>query len=64
MIKYENDCCGCAVPGYPCRGPNCPLQNVAHYYCDHCGEEMSPDEVYKLDDDMLCESCLLDRCRM
>lgn len=22
MITYENECCGCSVPAYPCMGGN------------------------------------------
>lgn len=36
MIKYENHCCGCAVPAYPCIGSSCPNVNVPVYYCDVC----------------------------
>lgn len=58
-IRYENDCCGCAVPAYPCLGESCPLQHQKHYYCDNCHEEA--DKLYRLDGDELCESCMLGR---
>ena len=61
MIKIENHCCDCAVPGYPCRGESCPLRRVKVRYCDHCGEEL--DEVYEVDDEELCEECLKDKFR-
>lgn len=60
MKRIENDCCGCAVPGYPCLGKYCPLTHTPHYYCDECGEEIDPDCLYRVDDDDLCEECLKD----
>lgn len=39
MIRYENHCCDCAVPGYPCIGNSCPYVNVPVYYCDHCDDD-------------------------
>lgn len=60
MISIENDCCGCAVPAYPCLGESCPLRHQKHYYCDDCGDET--DKLYRLDDgEELCESCVLER---
>ena len=57
MIKYENECCGCAVPGYPCMGSACPNRNVPHMYCDRCGEEF--EKLYKFDGEEICAECLL-----
>lgn len=54
MIKIENDCVGC---GMPCLGVSCPNRKVPHLYCDKCKEEV--DELYKYDDEQLCEECLL-----
>lgn len=59
MIKYENRCCGCAVPGYPCMGSSCPLRRVPVYYCDKCGREI--DEVHEVDGEELCEDCAEER---
>ena len=39
MIKRENHCCSCAVPGYPCLGGSCPYVNVSVYYCDDCDSD-------------------------
>lgn len=64
MVKVENDCCGCAVPGYPCRGESCSLRHVKHYYCDDCGNEIDIeyDNLYQYSDkEQLCEECLLAR---
>lgn len=57
MLKYENQCCSCAVPAYPCRVASCPNRNVPVYYCDKCKEEIS-DDVYEVDGAELCEDCL------
>lgn len=56
MKRYENQCCDCAVPSYPCLGSSCPLTKVPVYYCDHCDEEL--DEIYEVDGEELCEDCL------
>jgi hypothetical protein len=61
MIEYENRCCGCATPGYPCLGSACDLRRVPVYYCDGCGIELDEDEIYEVDDDDLCEECLKER---
>lgn len=56
-IVYEDECCQCAVPGYPCAGKH---KRVQHYYCDgECEEEFSPSELYDFDGDMLCIDCLV-----
>ena len=61
MIRIENHCCDCAVPGYPCRGSACPLTHVKVHYCDHCDVEM--DEIFDVDGEELCEECLKDMFR-
>lgn len=58
MVKYENDCCGCATESYPCLGDGCPNRHVPYYYCDKCGEEIPDDEIYEVDGEDLCEYCL------
>ena len=62
MIRYENHCCDCAVPGYPCLGSSCPNRNVPVYYCDRCGDEIDGD-IYDADGEELCEDCLKDMFR-
>jgi hypothetical protein len=57
MLKIENHCCDCAVPGYPCRGPLCSYRNVEVYYCDVCREEIIGD-IYEVEDKNYCEYCL------
>ena len=61
MVRYEDHCCDCAVPGYPCRGSSCPYRNVPVYYCDDCGDEI--EDVYDVDGEELCEECLKDMFR-
>ena len=58
MVKITNECCDCAVPGYPCLGDACPNRHVKHYICDHCKEEF--DRLYIFNDEELCQNCLED----
>lgn len=62
MVKYENECCDCAVPAYPCMGESCPNRNVPHYYCDECGEE--PYDLYEFDGQQLCIDCIKKRLKV
>ena len=55
MIKYEDECRGCAVPGYPCLGSSCPNRRVPHYYCDKCKSE---EQLYHFDGKELCLDCI------
>lgn len=59
MVKYENECVGCSSQGLPCLGDACRNRNVPHYYCDNCGEECDPDDLYDDNGSMICEDCLL-----
>lgn len=61
MVRYENHCCDCAVPGYPCMGASCPLLKVEVHYCDHCEEEL--EDIYDVDGEELCEECLKEKFR-
>ena len=56
MIVYENECCGCAVPGYPCMGSTCPNRNVKYYVCDECRDYI--DKLYYYEGRELCLSCI------
>lgn len=56
-IRYEDECCGCAVPAYPCMGDACPNRNVPHLYCDKCKEDV--EELYSTEDGDLCAECVL-----
>ena len=53
MIKYENQCCSCAAPGYPCMGSSCPYINVPVYYCDKCNIEFHAE--YDIEGEHYCE---------
>lgn len=59
MIKIRNDCCGCAVPAYPCLGDSCPLRHQKHYYCDSCGDEVQ-ELYYGISGKELCAECALE----
>ena len=61
MIRIQNDCCSCAVPGYPCIGERCELLHAKHYFCDECGDEVYPGELYWFDGEQLCISCIESR---
>lgn len=56
MIRYKNECCDCAVAGYPCLGNRCPNQSVPHCYCDMCGQEIY-DEPHNECGMDICEQC-------
>lgn len=60
MIKIENECCNCAVPGYPCRGDLCPLQRVVRIYCDKCRAEITGEKFYRYNEHEYCSDCTLD----
>jgi hypothetical protein len=58
MVTYENQCCGCAVPAYPCRGDSCDLRHVRVLTCDKCGAEV--DKLYIYGSQELCAECVLE----
>lgn len=62
MKKIENQCVGCP-PNMGCMGSACPNRNVEIVICDICGEEIDLDDLYEVDGEDLCESCLKDRFR-
>ena len=55
MIRYENHCCDCAVPGYPCIGNSCPYMNVPIYYCDGCSGDTRAE--YEVEGEHYCKEC-------
>ena len=59
MVKYENECCSCATPAYPCIGDLCSNRHVKHLYCDKCDDDV--DELYDVDGEELCKDCLLEK---
>ena len=56
MMRYGvNECCNCAVPGYPCLGSVCPSRHVVRWKCEECGDvDLNEDEMY---DDGICNKC-------
>lgn len=58
MIAYEDECCGCVSPGYPCIGETCINKNVKHLYCDKCNADV--EVLFIVDDKEICEDCLLE----
>lgn len=56
MKRIEDDCVDCPRE-LGCCGAACPLRNVAHYYCDKCGDEAP---LYHFNDMELCEYCVLE----
>lgn len=57
MIEYRNECCDCAVPGYPCLGDACHNRHVPHVFCDVCGQEIYDDDVNLSGDYHICSDC-------
>lgn len=62
-VIYKDECCGCATESYPCLGSSCKNRNVPHFYCDECGDECEPEELYVYSeyDKLLCKYCLVDK---
>ena len=63
MVEFESHCVGCTSMGMRCVGDRCPNRDVPHYYCDECGDELTYDEIYDVDEEELCEFCLKKRFR-
>lgn len=61
MVRIENQCCDCAVPGYPCIGFSCPRRHVRIYECDECKDEVDQGELFEFDGEELCIDCIKDR---
>ena len=60
MVKYENECVGPCPQG--CLGSACGNRHVRHYYCDECGEEFEPEELYyNGGGKFICQDCILDQ---
>ena len=45
MRYIENQCCGCATPGYPCIGEACSLRQSEVIICDYCGKEIEINDL-------------------
>lgn len=53
MVRFENQCVGCATDSYPCSS-KCHNKYVPVLSCDDCGDVV--DVLYN----DLCEDCYLD----
>ncbi len=62
MIRYTNECCGCATENYPCLGQACSNRNVIRFYCDACNNEVN--ELRDFDGEQLCNDCLMKNFRV
>lgn len=58
MVIYKNECCGCAVSGYPCLGDLCARRKTPYFICDRCRNEV--EMLRDVDGEQLCEDCLLE----
>ena len=55
MTVTRNDCCGCAVPSYPCI--HC-CEDYEETVCDFCGEELA---THRLNEQEACKGCILEQ---
>ena len=60
MIRIENHCAGCTELGMHCLGKFCSNIDVEVCYCDKCGEEVEPDEIFEVDGEQICYECRLE----
>lgn len=59
MREVTDECCGCAVPAYPCLGSSCPNRHVVRFYCDKCDEEVDTLYYGSVSGKELCVECAL-----
>lgn len=59
MVRYEDGCVGCP-PEMGCIGDLCQYRKIPCFTCDDCGDELMPDELYRVEGRMLCKYCVLD----
>ena len=53
------------IHGGACTGcMECQGGEEEIFICADCGEEIDSDELYEVDEDKLCRSCVLDRFRI
>lgn len=56
VIKYEDECVGPCPQG--CI--HCGRKHIPHFFCDECGEEYDPEELYDNGGgDFICRDCIL-----
>lgn len=58
--RFENQCCMCAVPAYPCTGEH---KRVKVFFCDECKEDFESDYLCDFYGEHLCVDCLVKRFR-
>lgn len=54
-IEYESGCRGCPE----CIGCAEGRTKYPVFICDRCGQQYGPEELYDVDDQMLCAECIL-----
>lgn len=61
-IRFENQCCDCATPAYPCKGALCSRRRVEIHYCEgkDCGIDLEETEIYEFNGKEYCLECLGD----
>lgn len=59
-LIVEDDCCGCASPGFPCEGASCRFKTIT-YICDECGDEVRQGELYQYGSEQLCKYCVTNK---
>lgn len=59
MTFERDECCGCAVPAYPCLGSGCSQRHVKVYECDCCHDEV--EGLFHFDNQELCLDCIQER---
>ena len=59
MIRIENNCVGCTELGLHCM-PGCTKRAEEAYYCDRCGEEVDPGDLFDVDGEAICFECRLE----
>lgn len=63
LETVHNECVGCSTLGLPCLGASCSNREVIHirYCCDDCNEVFEPHQLYDVDGEEVCLSCLKKR---
>ena len=56
-VVMEDNCVDCPAE-LGCLGDACPNRHVEVHYCDKCDEELSLNNIYEVDGEELCLSCL------
>lgn len=59
MVRKISGCVTCGA--YCDSSVYCSLRETYEYSCDSCGDEVSPECLYRYDGQELCEHCLLEQ---